>query len=41
MNQKKLKKEKNTEDERSENNCVDTQIKHDEYIVCTKEYRRN
>ena len=41
MNQEKLRNEKNAEDERSKNNCVDTQIKHDEYVVCTKKYRRS
>ena len=41
MNQKKSKNEENAENERSEDNCVNTRIKHDEYAVCTKEYRRN
>ena len=41
MNQRKSKNEKNAKDERNENNCVDTRIKHDEYAVCTKKYRRN
>ena len=41
MNQKKLKNEESAEDERSEDNCVDTRIKHDEYVVYMKEYRRS
>ena len=41
MNQKKLKDEKNVKNKYSENNCVDTRIKHNEYVVCTKEYCRN
>ena len=41
MNQKKSKNEKNAKDERNEDNCVDTQVKHNEYVVCTKEYRRS
>ena len=41
MNQKELKNEKNAEDERNESNCVKTRIKHNEYVVCTKEYRRS
>ena len=41
MNQEKLRNKENAENERSENNCVDTRIKHDEYAVCTKKYRRN
>ena len=41
MNQEKLKDEENVKNEYNENNCVDTQIRHDEYAVCTKEYRQN
>ena len=38
MNQENSKNKENAKDERSENNCVDTRIKHDKYVVCTKEY---
>ena len=41
MNQEKLKDEKNTKNERNKDNCINTQIRHDEYAACTKEYRRN
>ena len=41
MNQERLKDEENAKNEYNKNNCVDTQIKHDEYIVCIKEYRRS
>ena len=41
INQEKLKDEKNAENERSEDNCINTQIKHDEYVACTKEYYRS
>ena len=41
MNQRKSRNEENAEDERSEDNCVDTQVRHNEYVVCTKEYRRS
>ena len=41
MNQKKSRNEENAKNEHNKNNCVDTQVKHDEYAVCTKEYRRN
>ena len=41
INQRKLKDEENAKNERNENSCVDTRIKHDEYAVCTKEYRQS
>ena len=41
MNQEKSRNEKNAENKRSEDNCVDTQIKYNEYVVCTKEDHRN
>ena len=41
INQRKSKDEENAEDERSENNCVDTRVKHDKYVICTKKYRRS
>ena len=41
MNQEKLKNEESAENECSENNYVNTRIKHNEYVVCTKEYRQN
>ena len=41
MNQRRSRNEENAEDERSESNCVNTQIRHDEYVVCTKKYRRS
>ena len=41
MNQEKSKNKKNAKDECNEDNCVDTRIKHNEYVVYMKEYRRN
>ena len=41
MNQEKLKNEENVKNECNENNCVDTRIKYNEYVIYTKEYRRN
>ena len=41
INQRKLKNKENAKNKCNEDNCVDTQIKHNEYVVCTKKYRRN
>ena len=41
MNQEKSKDEENIKDERNEDNCVNTRIKHDEYIICMKRYHRS
>ena len=39
MNQEKSKNEKNAKNKHNENNYVNTQVKHDEYVVYIKEYR--
>ena len=39
MNQKKSRNKESAEDERNEDNCVDTQVRHDEYVVDMKKYR--
>ena len=41
INQEKSRDEENAENERNKNNCVNTQVKHDKYVACTKEYHRN
>ena len=38
INQKKLKIKEVAENKRSENDYINIKIKHNEYVVCTKEY---
>ena len=41
MNQRRSRDEESAENERNENSCADTQVRHDKYAACTKEYCRN